>query len=60
MASISPTKQEQSDDDNKKAYFVDSIDRAEDEDQTLAIDIKVLLANACCGRTQHGNRLRSG
>ena len=37
---VSLIKQEQTDDENKKTYCLDSIDRAEDEGKSLAIDIK--------------------
>jgi hypothetical protein len=37
---VSLLKQEQTDDENKKTYCLDSIDRAEDEGKSLAIDIK--------------------
>jgi len=37
---VSLLKQEQIDDDNKKTYCVDSIDRLEDEGKSLAVDIK--------------------
>jgi len=37
---VSLLKQEQIDDDNKKTYCLDSIDRVEDEGKSLAVDIK--------------------
>merc|ERR1712064_73905 len=40
MGMVSLLKQEQIDDDNKKTYCVDSIDRLEDEGKSLAVDIK--------------------
>eukprot|EP00450_Noctiluca_scintillans_P000408 CAMPEP_0194501534 /NCGR_PEP_ID=MMETSP0253-20130528/22736_1 /TAXON_ID=2966 /ORGANISM="Noctiluca scintillans" /LENGTH=79 /DNA_ID=CAMNT_0039343523 /DNA_START=32 /DNA_END=268 /DNA_ORIENTATION=- len=37
---VSLLRQEQTDDENKKTYCLDSIDRAEDEGKSLVLDIK--------------------